>query len=60
MHDHYILLRRRADLTERQALILEAWTLNFPRLQIAYTLVVWTKKDFFGLWPGPLAGRRPV
>lgn len=30
-------LRRRADLTERQALILEAWTLNFPLLQTAYT-----------------------
>jgi transposase len=46
MHDRYILLRRHADLTERQMLILEAWTLNFPLLQIAYSL----KEDFFEIW----------
>jgi transposase len=49
MHDKYILLCRRADLTERQALILEAWTLNFPLLQIAYTL----KEEFFDIWNAP-------
>ena len=46
LHDRYILLRRRTDLTESQALILEAWTLNFPMLQIAYTL----KEEFFDIW----------
>lgn len=49
MHDRYILLRRRADLTERQTLILEAWTLNFPLLQIAYTM----KEEFFDIWNAP-------
>jgi transposase len=38
MHDRYILLRRRADLTESQTLILEAWTENFRQLKTAYWL----------------------
>jgi transposase len=46
MHDRYILLRRRADLTESQTLTLEAWTLNFPLLRAAYLL----KEEFFEIW----------
>ena len=54
MHDRYILLRRRADLTERQTLILEAWTLNFPILQTAYAL----KEEFFNIWNAETRTRR--
>jgi transposase len=46
MHDRYILLRRRADLTESQVLILETWIGNFPALRDAY----WLKEDFFNIW----------
>ena len=46
MHDRYILLRRRADLTESQVLILETWTGNFPTLHTAY----WLKESFFNIW----------
>jgi transposase len=46
MHDRYILLRRRADLTENQVLILEAWIGNFSTLRDAY----WLKESFFDIW----------
>jgi transposase len=35
MHDKYILLHRRANLSESQLLILQAWTLNLPELGMA-------------------------
>lgn len=46
MHDRFILLRRRSDLTESQILILETWIGNFPTLHAAY----WLKEDFCNLW----------
>lgn len=46
MHDKYILLHRRADLSESQLLILQAWTLNLPELGAAYEL----KESYFDLW----------
>lgn len=46
MHDRFILLRRRADLTESQVLILETWIDNFPTLHAAY----WLKESFFDIW----------
>jgi len=46
MHDKYLLLHRRADLSESQLLILEAWTLNLPELGTAYEL----KESYCDLW----------
>lgn len=46
MHDRYILLRRLRDLDERQRLIFEAWTENFPILKAAHTC----KELFFEIW----------
>ena len=46
MHDRFILLRRRSDLTESQVLILETWIGNFPTLHAAY----WLKEDLCNLW----------
>ncbi len=46
MHDKYILLHRKKDLSASQLLILEAWTLNLPELGAAYEL----KEAYFDLW----------
>jgi len=46
MHDKYLLLRRAHDLEEHEKLIVEAWLLNFPRLQIAYEL----KESFYEVY----------
>ncbi len=46
MHDKYILLHRKKDLSESQLLILQAWTLNLPDLGAAYEL----KESYFDLW----------
>jgi len=46
MHDRFILLRRRRDLTEKDVLILETWIENFPILGTAYTL----KESFYEIW----------
>lgn len=46
MHDRFILLRHRADLTESQVLILETWLGNFSSLRDAY----WLKEDFCNIW----------
>jgi transposase len=46
MHDRFILLKRRSDLSEKDTLILEAWIKNFPILGIAYEL----KEAFYDVW----------
>ena len=46
MHDKYLLLRRAHDLEEHEKLIVEAWLLNFPCLQIAYEL----KESFYEVY----------
>jgi transposase len=46
MHDRFLLLRRRSDLQEKDVLILETWTKNFPVLGQAYEL----KESFYGIW----------
>lgn len=46
MHDRYVLLRRRADLTDEQFLLLDGWIRNYPMLGEAYRL----KEEFFGIY----------
>lgn len=47
--DRYILLRRRHDLDEKDELLLDTWSKNFPTLGIAYQL----KESFFDIWDEP-------
>jgi transposase len=46
MHDRYTLLKREADLTDKEALLLSGWANNFPTLALAYRL----KEDFFKIY----------
>jgi transposase len=46
MHDRFTLLKRRKDLSERERLILAAWTQQFPQLGTAYTL----KEGFYEIF----------
>jgi transposase len=46
MHDRFLLLRRRSELSEKDTLILETWTKNFPVLGQAYEL----KESFYKIW----------
>src|SRR5579859_698672 len=46
MHDRFLLLKRRSDLKDKEKLILETWTENFPALGKAYAM----KESFFEIW----------
>ena len=46
MHDHFVLLKRRRELDDKSALLLDGWTQNFPLLAEAYRL----KEEFFGIY----------
>ncbi len=46
MHDRYTLLKREADLTDKEALLLSGWANNFPTLALAYRL----KENFFKIY----------
>ncbi len=46
MHDRFILLKRTADLTDQEALLLSAWVKNYPVLGAVHQ----TKEAFFGLY----------
>lgn len=46
MHDRFVLLRRRHDLTEKDLLVLEVWTQHAPLLARAYAL----KEQFYDIW----------
>lgn len=46
MHDRFILLRRREDLTDKDRMILEIWTQHMPLLAQAYE----TKEQFYSIW----------
>lgn len=46
MHDKYLLLHRKKDLSESQLLILEVWTKNLPELGEAYAL----KESYCDVW----------
>ncbi len=45
MHDRFLLLKRRRDLTPQEQWVLESWTLWFPTLARAYE----AKEDFYSL-----------
>ena len=46
MHDRFVLLRRREDLTDKDRMILEIWTQHMPLLAQAYG----AKEQFYGIW----------
>lgn len=46
MHDRFVLLKRAAELTDRDYLLLSGWTANYPALKDAYD----AKEAFFGLY----------
>lgn len=46
MHDRFVLLKRPKDLSDREKLLLDGWTANFPALGAAYRL----KEGFFALY----------
>ena len=46
MHDRFVLLRRQADLTDKDRMILEVWTQHMPLLAQAYQ----AKEQFYGIW----------
>ncbi len=46
MHDRFVLLKREADLTDREALLLSTWVKNYPVLGEIHRL----KESFFGLY----------
>ena len=46
MHDRFILLKRRADLTMQESLVLEAWINAYPVLAAAYE----AKEAFYAIW----------
>lgn len=52
MHDRFVLLKRRHDLTDEEYLKLSGWTANFPILGAAYD----AKEAFYGIWD---MGTRP-
>jgi transposase len=46
MHDRFVLLKRTAELTDQEALLLDGWIKNYPLLGEAYRL----KEAFFGIY----------
>ncbi|WCK57653.1 ISL3 family transposase (plasmid) [Aneurinibacillus sp. Ricciae_BoGa-3] len=46
MHDRFVLLKRNHDLTEREILLLEVWSTQYPILQQVYDL----KEGFYKVW----------
>ena len=46
MHDRFVLLKRERDLNDRERLLLDGWTANYPDLGVAYRL----KEDFYGIY----------
>ena len=46
MHDRFVLLKRRHDLTDEEYLKLSGWTVNYPMLGVAYD----AKEAFYGIW----------
>jgi transposase len=48
MHDRFVLLKRERDLNDRERLLLDGWTKNYPELGTAYGL----KEGFYGIYEG--------
>lgn len=45
-HDRFVLLKRERDLNDKEALLLDGWTKNYPELGAAYIL----KESFYGIY----------
>ncbi len=48
MHDRFVLLKRECDLNDKEVLLLDGWTKNYPELGAAYRL----KESFYGIYEG--------
>lgn len=48
MHDRFVLLKRERDLNDKERLLLDGWTANYPELGAAYRL----KEGFYGIYEG--------
>ena len=46
MHDRFVMLKRKRDLSDEERLNLDGWTKNYPALGEAYRL----KEDFYGVY----------
>jgi transposase len=46
MHDRFVLLKREADLSDKEALLLSGWVKSYPELAAAYR----SKENFFGIY----------
>lgn len=46
MHDRFVMLKRPGDLTDREKLLLDGWTANYPLLDEAYR----AKEAFYGFY----------
>ena len=46
MHDRFVLLKRERDLNDRERLLMDGWTKNYPELGLAYRL----KEGFYGVY----------
>ena len=46
MHDRFVLLKRERELTDKDRLLLDGWTANYPELGAAYR----AKEDFFDIY----------
>lgn len=48
MHDRFVLFKRERDLNDKEALLLDGWTKNYPELGAAYRL----KEGFYAVYEG--------
>lgn len=48
MHNRFALLKREIGLNDRERLLLEGWTQNYPELGAAYRF----KEGFYGIYEG--------
>ena len=46
MHDRFVLLKRERDVNDKEALLLDGWTKNYPELGAAYRL----KEGFYAVY----------
>jgi len=46
MHDRFVLLKRERDLNDKEVLLLDGWTKNYPELGVAYRL----KEGFYAVY----------
>ncbi|WNV06015.1 ISL3 family transposase [Candidatus Methylospira mobilis] len=46
MHDRFVLFKHQRDLTDKEHLLMDGWTANYPNLGRAYAL----KEEFYGIY----------